>query len=168
MQYINKFSGRFRFLGNFYVDDITVWGLTWKTVEHLFQALKTSDPEQKEWIRSADKPGTAKKRGSLVDARPDWEDVKYDAMLFCLWHKFTKNRMLGTMLMDTAPKYLIEGNHWHDNTWGDCYCPSCSNIPGRNWLGLALMETRAKLMMAAKKRMPPAGAKKENVYAHPF
>ena len=37
---------------------------------------------------------------------------------------------------------LIEGNHWHDNRWGDCTCERCSAKEGQNWLGKILMEIR--------------------------
>jgi predicted NAD-dependent protein-ADP-ribosyltransferase YbiA (DUF1768 family) len=43
---------------------------------------------------------------------------------------------------------MIEGNWWHDNFWGDCYCnnksgkhPECLK-PGLNKLGLLLMNLR--------------------------
>ena len=48
-------------------------------------------------------------------------------------------------LLSTSNATLVEGNWWHDNFWGDCYCPKCKGIPGANTLGRLLMELRSKL-----------------------
>lgn len=48
-------------------------------------------------------------------------------------------------LLLTQDEDLIEGNWWHDNIWGDCSCPKCKDIPGKNRLGILLMEIRSQL-----------------------
>jgi predicted NAD-dependent protein-ADP-ribosyltransferase YbiA (DUF1768 family) len=45
-------------------------------------------------------------------------------------------------LVNTGEILLVEGNCWHDNFWGDCYCPKCFNRMGKNMLGRLLMKVR--------------------------
>lgn len=59
--------------------------------------------------------------------------------------KFSRNTNLKKLLLDTKDAYLIEGNWWHDNYWGDCYCPKCSKTLGKNMLGTILMRVREEL-----------------------
>jgi predicted NAD-dependent protein-ADP-ribosyltransferase YbiA (DUF1768 family) len=52
---------------------------------------------------------------------------------------------LRAMLLATGNEELIEGNTWHDNTWGDCSCDACKDIEGKNMLGKLLMKVRDEL-----------------------
>jgi predicted NAD-dependent protein-ADP-ribosyltransferase YbiA (DUF1768 family) len=52
---------------------------------------------------------------------------------------------LANMLIATGDAALVEGNWWCDNTWGNCSCPKCENIPGQNRLGTLLMQVRQEL-----------------------
>ena len=45
-------------------------------------------------------------------------------------------------LLESSNYYLIEGNNWHDNYWGKCYCAKCTKIDGQNKLGAILMKLR--------------------------
>lgn len=82
---INGFNGAYRFLSNFYpVKSIN--GLI--TLEHHFQAAKTSDVNVRNAILMAETPSIAKKLGRHVDLRPDWEDIKINYMLDLLRWKF--------------------------------------------------------------------------------
>lgn len=56
--------------------------------------------------------------------------------------KFTQNTKLRKRLLATRNERLVEGNTWHDNFWGECYCPHCENKVGLNHLGKLLMEIR--------------------------
>ena len=47
-------------------------------------------------------------------------------------------------LLETGDEELIEGNRWHDNVFGSCFCPKCGD-KGQNMLGKLLMELRDKL-----------------------
>ena len=58
-----------------------------------------------------------------------------------LLQKFS-NTKLRDKLLSSGDAILIEGNYWHDNFWGDCYCDRCSNIVGQNQLGKLLMKVR--------------------------
>jgi hypothetical protein len=43
----------------------------------------------------------------------------------------------------------LEGNNWHDNTWGNCLCDKCKGIEGKNLLGNILMQVREELCSEA-------------------
>ena len=62
-----------------------------------------------------------------------WEGLNY---------KFKQNNDLAELLLKTKYLKLVEGNKWHDNYWGQCYCYKCSNIKGYNILGIMLMKIR--------------------------
>lgn len=49
---------------------------------------------------------------------------------------------LAEMLESTSDAYLEEGNHWHDNRWGNCICEKCRAKEGENLLGEILMRVR--------------------------
>ena len=53
--------------------------------------------------------------------------------------------ILKEKLLATGNEKLEEGNWWHDNFWGNCYCPKCKNIEGVNKLGKLLMLLRKEL-----------------------
>ncbi len=141
---IAMFEGKYAFLSNFEASPFTVDGVTFPTVEHWFQAFKTLDPEDFRDIAAADTPGKAKRMGRHVELRPDWEEIKIDVMREGLRHKFAIPKFR-QMLLATGDEELMEGNTWHDNTWGNCVCQKCQNIPGRNMLGMLLMELRTEI-----------------------
>jgi ribA/ribD-fused uncharacterized protein len=141
---IVEFDGENEFLSNFYHSPIFYEGIVYPTNEHFFQAMKTLDPEERKEIAAADTPGQAKRMGRSVTLRPDWERIKVDVMRTGLMLKFT-DAALAKKLLDTGDEELVEGNWWHDNTWGNCHCPKCSRLGGRNLLGMLLMEVRKEL-----------------------
>lgn len=145
---IISFSGRWGFLSNFHhahgLAD-RLWG--YSTVEHFFQAMKTTDPKLRAEIKAAPTPGKAKRLGRKLDLRSDWEDIKDEVMLVGLRVKFAPDRATAVMLLDTGDRLLVEGNHWHDQYWGNCNCgerPKCFG-PGKNMLGKLLMQVREEL-----------------------
>ena len=142
---ICEFEDKYAFLSNFYASPILYEGIVYPTNEHFFQAMKTLDQEERKKIAAADTPGQAKRLGRHVQLRADWERIKVDVMRTGLMLKFT-NAELAQKLIDTGDEELIEGNWWHDNTWGSCHCDACFNIPGRNLLGMLLMELRKDLI----------------------
>lgn len=135
---INKFSGDFAFLSNFFDSPFEHEGIVYPTNEHFFQAMKTLDRDKRVQIAAARTPGLAKRMGRTLHLRPDWEDIKEDIMLQGLRLKFSKRR-LKEMLLDTGDEELIEGNNWGDRFWGQC------NGEGLNVLGQLLMKVREEL-----------------------
>jgi len=136
---IDSFRGKYRFLSNFYPSAITMEGITYPTVEHYFQAMKTTSITQRKEIAKASNPGSAKRLGRRILLRKDWELVKINFMIEGLLEKFTTHLELREKLLKTAPHQLIEGNTWGDKYWGIC------NNEGQNVLGSMLMLIRNTL-----------------------
>ena len=136
---ITSFSGKYRFLSNFYPAVICDGPHEYPTVEHAFQALKTWDCEQRRMIREAKTPGLARRLGRTVALRSDWIDVRVSVMMDLVRQKFSVEP-LRQMLLDTGEAELIEGNTWNDRFWGQCPVGT-----GNNYLGLILMDVRDEL-----------------------
>lgn len=142
---IEGFNGRWRCLSNFSRNPVFWEGVLYPTSEAAFQAGKTLDPVLRRAFAEALTPEAAKKLGQEVALRPDWDVFwRHAVMRDVLAAKFTDPE-LATLLMSTGTALLIESNRWCDNTWGDCVCPKHRAKPGRNLLGLALMDLRAVL-----------------------
>ena len=135
---ICEFEDKYAFLSNFYPSPILYEGIVYPTNEHFFQAMKTMDQEERKKIAAADTPGQAKRLGRHVQLRADWERIKVDVMRTGLMLKFT-DAELAQKLIDTGDEELIEGNWWHDTTWGVC------NGVGQNKLGKILMRVREEI-----------------------
>lgn len=140
---IDSFSGSYRFLSNFYPSTI-YWG-TYKfpTVEHAYQALKSTDVDYRRKVEAAETPGKAKRLGRSVVLRGDWEEIKLFTMATFLMLKFTQNQDLGYLLLRTDDRPLVEGNNWGDTFWGQV------DGVGDNNLGQLLMAVRSRLMDVA-------------------
>jgi hypothetical protein len=141
---ISSFRGEFAFLSNFEACDIYYENIMYPSVEHAFQATKTTNEGERLAIANAATPGKAKQMGRAVTLRADWEEVKDSIMDQLLALKFGQG-LRRAQLFSTGDRVLIEQNFWHDQYWGCCYCPKHKDIPGRNQLGVALMNLRARL-----------------------
>lgn len=130
---IDKFSGRYAFLSNFYVERD---GLT---LEHRYQAAKTRSTEEKAWVMDSPTPGIAKYRGRKVHMQADWDAIKLEVMELLVRSKFENDPGLARKLLETGDAELIEGNTWGDTFWGVC------NGRGQNHLGKILMKVREGL-----------------------
>ena len=76
--------GRFGFLSNFWPAPFEARGHAWPTVEHFFQAMKTTDQRCWGMFASLSTPLEAKKLGRQVSLRGDWEAGKVAVMLEAL------------------------------------------------------------------------------------
>jgi len=132
---IDRFTGQYEFLSNFYPCVIYDDGVTYNSVEHAYQAMKSLKREDRENIAACSTPGRAKRMGRKVELRSDWGDVYVDIMLGLLEQKF-RNSTLKSQLCDTGEEELVEGNTWGDVEWGVC------NGKGENMLGILLMALR--------------------------
>lgn len=141
---INKFEGDYEFLSNFFFSPFSFKGIEYPTNEHFFQAMKTVDRNLQKAIAQAPTPGKAKRLGRQVNLVPNWETIKDTVMYQGLKLKFS-DPILKEKLLATGNEKLEEGNWWHDNFWGNCYCPKCKNIEGVNKLGKLLMLLRKEL-----------------------
>lgn len=137
---IEKFIGKYEFLNNFYP---LKNGLT---VEHFYQAEKTNDLAEKMRIMLAPTSGKAQRLGRKCVIEADFEERRPVIMLPLLRVKFEYSP-LQEWLLATEGLELVEGNVWHNNYWGDCFCgrPECQER-GLNMLGKLLMQIRNELM----------------------
>lgn len=141
---ICEFENKYAFLSNFYASPFTHDGIMYPTNEHFFQAMKTLDIDERKKIAAAETPGLAKRMGRNVQLRSDWEKIKVDIMMLGLRLKF-KDPELAAKLIATGDEELVEGNWWCDQFWGSCNCSKHIRTPGRNVLGMLLMELRKEL-----------------------
>lgn len=140
IQIIDRFSGKYSFLSNFYMCEVVFEGKTYPSTEHAYQAAKALDPTLRYQFTVGHSltPGQAKRLGQKLPLRADWEDVKIDVMRYILVSKFA-NPELRAKLRETGDAYLEEGNNWGDHFWGvDGY--------GWNHLGRLLMRIRTILL----------------------
>lgn len=150
---IIQFSGRWWFLSNFYPSPIEhriEWApddyveATFATAEHAYQASKAQDARQVARVLRALTPGDAKRFGSRLAIRPNWDAMRLDVMRQVVRAKFTQHDDLAEMLVLTGDRELVEGNTWGDRYWGAC------DGRGENWLGKILMEQRKALVRARR------------------
>jgi len=120
---------------NFFRSAIRLDGYFWLTVEHYYQAQKTTDIKDQDRIRSAESPGKAKRLGRNIHIREDWEDIKVDVMRRAIRAKFTQYKDLRDLLLSTNDASLHE-NSPHDMFWG---------VHGKDMLGKILMELRGEI-----------------------
>ena len=111
------------------------------TTEHYFQAAKSLELREHEWIRRAPNPKTAKARGRKVLLRSDWEAVRFEIMLTSLRAKFNKEPFRN-QLLQTSGSYLAEDSPY-DPTWG--IRAKDGTWTGTNLLGRALMIVRDEI-----------------------
>ncbi len=126
---------------NFSAHRIFLKDKIWKTSEHYFQAQKFAGTEHEEELRRAASPMQVAKMGRSRQRplRKDWEAVKDDIMREALRAKFTQNKELKKILLDTGDARLVEHTA-NDNYWGDG-----GDGSGKNMLGRLLMELREEL-----------------------
>ena len=142
----------------------TMTRILYPTVEHYFKAQKfmgpNASPRSLEYARliiSQNTPNKAKILGNQqirggyrwiqelnniirsyedITIRPDWNEVRDNAMRRAILNKFIRNHNLLNILLTTNDKIIIEHTS-RDNYWGDG-----GDGSGQNKLGKILMETR--------------------------
>lgn len=141
---IDRFAGEYAFLSNFYPAQIISRAGVYPTVEHAFQASKAPTLELHQQIAAAPTPGEAKRLGRRVELPKGWNThARYIVMEWLLQVKFCAGSELAHRLLCTHDALLIEGNTWHDQTWGDCRCGKIGcKEEGHNLLGWMLMKQR--------------------------
>jgi ribA/ribD-fused uncharacterized protein len=153
---IDSFRGRWSFLSNFYPSQIIHKGIKYPTMEHYYVAMKVNGNQLvdgnlldkidvRELISKIETPGRVKRFGRTLKLRGDWEEIKDSFMLWGLREKF-KDPVLSELLISTGDSTLIEGNSWCDNYWGSCDCQKCTNIVGKNMLGVLLERVRSEII----------------------
>jgi len=159
---IKQFKGNYRWLSNFWLCEFKFSYLgkefTAKSVEHAFQACKSKNIDTVRLVLAQSSPRDAKTEGGVLKIREDWDQIKDMVMTVMLEKKFAIPE-LRHRLISTGDAVLVEGNWWHDQYWGACDCPKCSNKSGKNTLGALLMKLRSSLQteVNAKAKAPKTG-----------
>ena len=135
---IKEFFGKYRFLSNFYPVRVVYEGIEYPSVEHAYQAAKSTRVSVKISISKLGTAGQAKRMGKKLKIRGDWDQVKLGIMSRLVHLKFA-NPALRNLLLLTGDRELIEGNYWGDRFWGVC------NGEGANNLGLIIMNERRRI-----------------------
>lgn len=131
---INRFSGEYRWISNFYPCEVYLDRIKYPSVEHAYQAAKTTGDRSLFLDCTA---AEAKARGQSIPLRADWDEIKIDIMKMLVWQKFyCQSNKLGERLLETGNSVIIEGNDWGDTFWGVC------DGVGENNLGRILSEVR--------------------------
>lgn len=141
---IDHFKNDYEKFSNFYPVVVRYEGRSYPSVEHAYVAVKTKNEMFRKMISElpAKDAGKAKNLGRKVKLRPLWDLMKYSVMERLLYQKFSYAEF-NELLLSTEDAIIIEGNYWHDNYWGNCYCKKCEKIEGKNKLGKLLMVTRS-------------------------
>ncbi len=132
---------KFSKFSNFSKTPFILDGKLWDTVEHYFQAMKTTDTLIQEQIRLSDTPKKAKNLGRRVNLRSDWESIRYQIMLKALRAKFS-DKYLRDLLLSTEDETIYEDSPY-DAIWGTGVKNDIGQ--GQNLLGKALMQIREEL-----------------------
>jgi ribA/ribD-fused uncharacterized protein len=136
---IDHFSGDYRWLSNFYMSPVSYEGRRYPSVEHAYQAAKTTKLAERKKFALLRTAGEAKRAGRKVTLRTGWEGMKVGVMLELLRFKFREFN-LREKLKATGDALLVEGNDWGDRYWGVC------RGNGQNWLGKLLMKVREEVV----------------------
>lgn len=123
-------------LSNFAIATIVVDGKEYRSVEHYFQACKSTTEWEHEMVRNAGSPAEARSLGKTVGLRPDWEDVKEDVMMAGLLAKFRQHPQLRQLLLSTGDRPVHEDSP-NDMEWG------WGQGRGQDRLGKLLVRVRA-------------------------
>ena len=100
---LDCFSGRRPFSDD--ALEVALDGEVYRSVEHAYQAAKTTDRERRKEVHSLT-AGGAKRWGSALPLRPDWEAVKLGVMRDLLRQKFLSDRGLAAQLDPCPPREL--------------------------------------------------------------
>jgi ribA/ribD-fused uncharacterized protein len=139
---ITTFRGEYNWLSNFFRCDVSLDGEVYRSVEHAFQAAKTTNPAEHAKVWSLVNPGFVKRAGRKVTLRSDWDSVKLDVMLGLLRQEFTPGPALAEKLLATGDGHIEEGSHWGDRYWGTV------DGKGANHFGRLLMQVRDEVRAA--------------------
>jgi ribA/ribD-fused uncharacterized protein len=152
---INRFSGEYKFLSNFYLVDIfnKYDNCMYKSVEHAYMSMKSDLSEWKAYCRGEEVSCGEVKRKSyelnkLIDG---WEEKKLEFMKTFVTYKFLHHKDLQKQLIDTGEQNLIEGNYHGDIFWGMTLLKNPNE--GENHLGRILMNLRSELKSLLKQEL---------------
>lgn len=133
-------SEPYSFLSNFYPCSIILDEyMEFPSVEHAYQAAKTTHPRQRWEIALLPTAQEANFYGRRVlQARPGWRTMRLGVMESLLRYKFRKDSILRSLLLGTGQTPIVEVSHFMDDFWGTV------DGVGQNQLGKMLMMLRSE------------------------
>jgi len=134
--FIEEFQGEYRWLSNFMPVTIVLNGITYPSVEHAYVSAK-SNTEQ--WRKECSDVNLSSAEIKVKGRGLNVEN-KVEVMNELLKQKFNQEPYKSN-LINTASKYIQEGNRWNDTFWGVCLKTSL----GANNLGKLIMKIRDDL-----------------------
>lgn len=111
-----SFVGKYEFLSNMYLCTVIIGDMVFPSAENAFQAMKCKTRKEMEQFQYIT-PYEAKKRGSEVDIRSNWNEIRDKVMKKVLQAKF-EDQELAIELLRTDDMFLCEKNFWGDTYWG--------------------------------------------------
>lgn len=127
---------------------LLVNGIRILTTEALYQACRFPHlPEIQKDIIGQHSPMTAKLKSNLhrKSTRPDWNDVRFKIMRWCLRVKLAQNfSEFERLLLATSDRPIVEQSR-KDDYWGAKVLEDDETLVGQNVLGRLLMELREQL-----------------------
>ena len=146
MQAITTWSGDQEFLRNDYPASVIYAGEVYPSVEHAFQAAKTTDKAARDRIRSST-VRNAKKIGRSVQLIPNWDSIKCQVMEILVRQKFMDvNTSLALPLIKTGDAEILMVTP-KDTFWGAVYDADSDEYDGENNLGKILMKVRSEMQI---------------------
>ncbi len=124
----------------FHLDDAE-----WQTVEHYFQAMKFTDPDQRAAIGDTASPADAQQLAEAHDrvVRKDWKKIQQTVMTRGFYIKCRTHPEVADALLKTGTQKIVE-NSQYDYFWG---CGRDGR--GHNTYGKVLMAVRDRLQAEA-------------------
>lgn len=134
---INRFHGTYAWLSNFWPVPVILDGVTYKSVEHAYQAAKFPVDRRAYFQDPACTAAHAKAMGKAPGKLEGWQDRRDDVMSDLINQKFGQEPYL-TQLVETGEQEILEGNVWGDSYWG----VALATGKGENRLGRMIMIKR--------------------------
>ena len=123
------------------------------TTEALYQACRFPTlPDVQREIIAQHSPMTAKMKSKphRQNTRPDWEEVRFKVMRWCLRVKLAQHYSdFGRLLLATRDRPIVEQSR-KDDYWGALVGVDDDTLSGQNVLGRLLMELRERLKQDAE------------------
>lgn len=142
---IYGFFRQYRWLSNMHLCTVYIDNIAYRSAEHAYQAMKTTDPVLRERVALCSTPFDAKMFGRGLQLRRGWDNgVRDMEMQRVIEAKFFQNKGLAKLLLETGDLYLEETNNWGDRYMG------VVDGHGQNKVGHMLMRTRRKLLILAE------------------